>query len=143
MGMVDIQNATLAGGVAVGSSADLVIQPAGALAIGTVAGLVSVYGYVYLQPWLEENYGLHDTCGVNNLHGMPGIMGGVAGAISSGLAGNMAYGQKIGTVFHERLSTEEGGSDRTAATQAEMQLCALMITVLISFSSGALTGLFV
>jgi ammonium transporter Rh len=138
--MVDIQNATLAGGVAVGSSADLVIQPAGALAIGTIAGLLSVVGYVYLQPWLEENYGLHDTCGVNNLHGMPGIMGGVAGAISSGLAGDMAYGAKIGTVFPERLTAAEGGSDRTAATQAEMQLCALMVTVLIAFTSGAFTG---
>ena len=55
--MVDIQNATLAGGVAVGSSADLVIAPWGALLIGLVSGSVSVLGYVYLSPKLEE-YGI-------------------------------------------------------------------------------------
>merc|ERR1719453_683347 len=57
--MVSIQNATLAGGVAVGSSSDLVIQPWGALLIGVVAGYVSVCGYVYIQPWLERRLGLH------------------------------------------------------------------------------------
>ena len=38
--MVDIQNATLAGGVAVGSSADLVIAPWGALLVGLIAGSI-------------------------------------------------------------------------------------------------------
>ena len=44
--MVDVQNATLAGGVAVGSAADLVIDPAGAILIGIIAGFVSVLGCV-------------------------------------------------------------------------------------------------
>ena len=43
-----VQNATLAGGVAVGTSADMMIHPWGALLIGTVAGTLSALGYRYL-----------------------------------------------------------------------------------------------
>ena len=66
---VHVANATLAGGVAVGSSARLAMTPGGALVLGTVAGLVSVYGYAYSTPYLERKYNLYDTCGVGNLHG--------------------------------------------------------------------------
>ena len=45
---VHIQNATLAGGVAVGTAANMVIYPWGALLIGALAGVVSVFGYRFL-----------------------------------------------------------------------------------------------
>ena len=47
--MTLVQNATLAGGVAVGSVADMVIQPWGAMFIGFAAGLISVLGYQFLS----------------------------------------------------------------------------------------------
>ena len=32
--------------------------------------------YVYIQPKLGELIGLEDTCGIHNLHAMPGFLGG-------------------------------------------------------------------
>ena len=59
--MVHIQNATLAGGVAVGAVADMAILPVGAMIIGSLAGLISTLGFQYLTPVLNK-YFLHDTC---------------------------------------------------------------------------------
>lgn len=81
--MVHIQNATLAGGVAIGSAANLSFSPAGAVAVGVIAGIMSTTGFRYLTPMLESRIGLRDTCGVHNLHGMPGLFGGLTAALIS------------------------------------------------------------
>ncbi len=47
-----------------GSSARLAMTPGGALLLGVLAGVVSVYGYVYSTPMLEKTIGVYDTCGV-------------------------------------------------------------------------------
>ena len=139
--MVDIQNATLAGGVAVGSSSDLVIEPWGALLIGCCAGVLSVVGYVYISPFLENRFRIHDTCGVHNLHGMPGLVGATAGAISAAIAGESAYGEAIGTIFPGRNSVCEFDTcGWSAGKQAVHQLYALLITLAIAIVGGCMTG---
>lgn len=94
MNIVDAQNACLAGGVAVGAIADLMLQPYGAILIGSAAGILSTIGYQFIQGWLQDWLNLHDSCGVNNLHGMPGLLSSFLSALYSGLASEETYGQK-------------------------------------------------
>ncbi|MGH8763924.1 MAG: ammonium transporter [Nitrosospira sp.] len=93
--MVDMANAALAGGVAIGSTCNIV-SPTGAFAIGLLAGAVSVIGYVFIQPKLEARFKIVDTCGVHNLHGMPGLLGAV---IAIMVVPGIAAAQLIGIVF--------------------------------------------
>eukprot|EP00930_Biecheleria_cincta_P033787 TRINITY_DN2339_c0_g1_i2.p1 TRINITY_DN2339_c0_g1~~TRINITY_DN2339_c0_g1_i2.p1 ORF type:complete len:637 (-),score=122.52 TRINITY_DN2339_c0_g1_i2:246-2156(-) len=72
---VPVQNATLAGGVSIGATANLV-GPFGALVIGGLAGLLSTVGFCK-SPF----FGDVDTCGISNLHGMPGIFGGMVSVL--------------------------------------------------------------
>ncbi|NXU81433.1 RHAG protein, partial [Oreotrochilus melanogaster] len=79
--MALIHNATLAGGVAVGTCADMSIHPFGAMCIGSISGIISVLGFRFLTPLLASKLNIQDTCGVHNLHGLPGIVGGIAGIV--------------------------------------------------------------
>lgn len=74
--VIDIANATLAGGVAIGSVCDHATNQT-ALMIGIVAGILSVVGFAVIQPKLEEMLQKKDTCGVMYLHGLPGLFGGL------------------------------------------------------------------
>jgi ammonium transporter Rh len=46
----------------------------------------------FLQPVLESKFKVQDTCGVNNLHGMPGVLGALLGVLVAGLATHEVYG---------------------------------------------------
>ena len=83
IGIEDIANAALAGGVAIGSVCN-VTTPGYAMLIGIAAGAVSTIGYVLIAPRLETLIKGTDTCGINNLHGMPGILGGLFGVLAAG-----------------------------------------------------------
>jgi len=79
----DIANATLAGGVAIGSTCDQVPLPV-AFLIGAVAGFISTFGFAVIQDKLQKGLRLVDTCGVSNLHGIPGVFGGLAAMVFVG-----------------------------------------------------------
>ncbi|XP_065586528.1 ammonium transporter Rh type A [Cyrtonyx montezumae] len=117
--MVLIQNATLAGGVAVGTCADLEIYPFVAMCIGSVAGIISVLGFHFLTPVLASKLKIQDTCGVHNLHGLPGILGGIAGIVVTAIRPETKNGVQL-----------------TPGKQA----AALGSTIGIALLGGALTG---
>lgn len=73
----DIANATLAGGVAIGSTCDLASPPT-AFTIGILAGAISTFGFAVIQGKLTDLTKTVDTCGVLYLHGLPGLFGGLA-----------------------------------------------------------------
>jgi ammonium transporter Rh len=102
--IVDMANAALAGGVAIGSTCNIV-SPTGAFAIGLLAGAVSVIGYVFIQPALETRIKLIDTCGVHNLHGMPGLLGALVAIF---VVPGIAAAQLIGIVFSVVLALITG-----------------------------------
>ncbi|KAG1671786.1 hypothetical protein FOA52_000163 [Chlamydomonas sp. UWO 241] len=83
LSMVHVQNSTLAGGVAMGAACSLRVSPGGCVIVGALAGALSVCGFVYGTPLLENKLGVTDTCGVHNLHGMPAIYGAVVAGIVS------------------------------------------------------------
>ncbi len=73
----DIANATLAGGVAIGSTCDLSV-PGAAFVIGILAGVISTFGFAIIQSRLTDMIKKVDTCGVLYLHGLPGLFGGIS-----------------------------------------------------------------
>ena len=76
----DIANAALAGGVAIGSTFDHATHLE-AMIIGLVAGAISTTGFAIFQAKQEKFHKIIDTCGVSNLHGVPGIFGGLAAIV--------------------------------------------------------------
>uniref|UniRef100_A0A4W4G028 Ammonium transporter AmtB-like domain-containing protein n=1 Tax=Electrophorus electricus TaxID=8005 RepID=A0A4W4G028_ELEEL len=132
--MVHIQNAALAGGVALGTAAEMMITPFGSMIVGFLAGAISVLGYRFITPFLESKLKIQDTCGVHNLHGMPGILGAIVGAITSLAATKEHYGNGLTAVFPKITS------DFPASAQAGMQAISLVVTLGIALIGGIIVG---
>merc|ERR1711977_192447 len=80
--------------------------------------------------------GLHDTCGINNLHGMPGILGGLSGAVAAALANRADYGSDLGLIFPQM----ETDASWTASQQGGHQCLATVVTMALAIVFGLLTG---
>ena len=73
----DMANAALAGGVAIGATCN-VVSAQQAVIIGAIAGALCVFGFAKVQSRIQKAFNIADSCGVHNLHGMPGLLGGLA-----------------------------------------------------------------
>merc|ERR1712130_307992 len=123
---VDIQNATLAGGVSMGAASNLQLTPGGACAIGIVAGMISCYGFARIQPKLEKLINLHDTCGIHNLHGMPALFGTFVVIIATLNVSREKYGSQYDIMFpcgSKQASAQLGGGIATFFTAILCGLC--------------------
>uniref|UniRef100_A0A0N4ZXI2 Ammonium_transp domain-containing protein n=1 Tax=Parastrongyloides trichosuri TaxID=131310 RepID=A0A0N4ZXI2_PARTI len=137
--MIHIANSTLAGGVAIGNVANIVPNPWVSLVIGTIAGFISVIGYVYITPVLANRAGLHDTCGVLNLHGFPGLVSGICGIIFAFIYTQDYYRNGEYNLLYPGTLPENGG--RTSNKQALYQFIGLVIALFGSLIAGLLSGI--
>lgn len=148
-----IQNATLAGGVAAGTTAHMPLQPFGAILLGSVAGFISCTGFRFISAFMAKKLKIQDTCGVHNLHGMPALLAATAGAVMGGLASEEKWGRSVYEIFPMMVPVSpdddfktkfphlEDGKGWSAIKQGGHQFAALMVTVGIAIFTGAITGL--
>jgi ammonium transporter Rh len=139
--MEHVQNATLAGGVAMGAACNMISNPAGALITGCVAGFVSTFGFSFFTPWLKSAgltkklpFGITDTCGILNLHFLPGVIGALASSIAAGGITTPPWTDS------SILSEFPLRGTKTAVEAGGYQMAFLLITLLLSISSGIFTG---
>mmetsp|Transcript_19666 Transcript_19666/g.18742 ORF Transcript_19666/g.18742 Transcript_19666/m.18742 type:complete len:220 (+) Transcript_19666:859-1518(+) len=138
LGKLDVEillNSTLAGGVAMGASADIIVKPYYAMLGGWATGAISALGYTSIGPFLKDKIGLHDTCGVNNLHGIPGIIGGTIAAIAANQGVVRTFGARYDDIYGEIVL------ERSPAEQAGMQIAGVFVSLGMALLTGALTGL--
>jgi hypothetical protein len=45
-----------------------------------------------LKGWIQDAFNLHDSCGVNNLHGMPGLLSSFLSVFYCAIASKDSYG---------------------------------------------------
>lgn len=123
-----------------GCCADLPVSVGAALAIGACAGLVSTLGFSKLQKIVEKNLGIHDTCGILNLHGMPAIIGGVCGAIAAAAFNEQSFN---GMSELDKIYPAVASGGRSFGNQGLYQILYLAISVAVAVVSGTVVGLFV
>ncbi|KAL2103667.1 hypothetical protein ACEWY4_000535 [Coilia grayii] len=154
--MADIQNVTLAGGVTVGASVDMMISPAAAYVLGMMGCTACMLGYRYLSPFLSQHLRIQDQCGIHNLHGLTGLISSAAGIVAILLASEDTYGPSLYQIFCYRAPQEgdprleelqklipglQPGLGRTAQQQALYQVAAVFGTMAVASVGGVLTGL--
>lgn len=116
----EVLNASLAGGVIIGSSANWIFNPIFSILLGCIGGVISSLGFRFLSRALHTR-GVYDAVGVINLHLVPGLLGGLFSAV-------------ICAIWYE-------DPVRSASAQGWIQVGGVGVTLGIALGSGVLAGL--
>ncbi|XP_028294584.1 rh blood group, D antigen [Gouania willdenowi] len=117
--LLHLQSCILSGGVAIGVSMPVVLQPWEAMLIGFAAAILSTFGFHLLQIHMLLAFQCHDTRAILSTHGLPGLLGWLA---------------------HFILLIRQCDDHTTAVRFAVFHICTLLITITTSLSMGILTG---
>jgi len=127
-------NATLAGGVMMGAAADLIVHPGWTMFAGALCGAISAYGFLKLNSLCQKYLNLHDTCGVQWLHGVPGTLGSITAGVCTAVA---SYSFENDAQIKQLYPNYP---DRDLSTQTGFQFAGIAVTWAISIPAGAFVG---
>ena len=138
--MENILNATIAGGIIVGAPSSFIYRPGLALFIGVMGGVVSTLCFHNLSPKLLDCIGLYDTCGIHNLHGIPGLLGGIWSAIVVA-SYNSGYDTNIAAMYSNGNFLVDPAN--SFLKQGGLQIAGTFCSLFMSITFGLIAGLFV
>lgn len=135
--MEHIMNGSLAGGVIIGASSNILCAKMGigiSLIIGFVGGLITILSMVYLQPRLLRVCGIKDERGVHNLHGLPGLIGGLLSAlVILGYQNDAIHNDHVNLYFYDTYKNE-------LPSLAGRQAAGTAISVIMGIGMGLIVG---
>ena len=98
---------------------------------------------IILTPKLLEWIGLYDTCGIHNLHGIPGLIGGISSGI---ICASYHFGvdHRIEAQYsnHHFLFSTNNGFLKQGAIQVGGTLFSFVMGVTFGIIGGLVTGCF-
>jgi ammonium transporter Rh len=134
-----ILNATLAGGVIIASSADIILLPWVPFFLGCCAGVISVLGYEYVVPFFNNKLRIQDSAGVLSLHGITGVLGGFISAVVAGTANYTNFGGSLYTFF-PAYNNVDPAKIRGRNIQGGYQLATVALVIALPIVAGVLVG---
>jgi ammonium transporter Rh len=134
--MEDILNATLSGGVSVGVVSAVSYYPYISLLVGMISGVISTLGFHHLTPYLQLKFGLHDSCGIVNLHFTPGAFGGIVSALVV-----WSYSNGYDNLYTDYFGSDNPWTRGDFSSQGWRQLGGLFCSIGFGLVMGLLCGL--
>ncbi|MCL1984064.1 MAG: ammonium transporter [Methanomassiliicoccaceae archaeon] len=122
--------AMLAGPVAIGAPL-LIVGPWLAIVIGIIAGAISAFCFIYLQPFLCKKLGTLDVMGVHNLHGIGGWIGAIMSAV---ILASMT------TLYGEAVGAKAATNIVMAVIVFALSICfGIIMGLILKFTRGEMT----